>query len=89
MGCSNTRTTRDRPSGKIARCRRYCSRGITAQVAHWRRQQRLRRTLERRPDLPRTGRLTPAGSGVFALAWLAQCSAVQLAPADDRIPPSQ
>jgi tRNA (guanine37-N1)-methyltransferase len=33
--------------------------GHHGQIAHWRRQQRLRRTLERRPDLLATAALTP------------------------------
>lgn len=44
--------------------------GHHAQVAHWRRQQRLRRTLERRPDLLAQADLTPADREYLrSLGW--------------------
>src|SRR5215216_6616646 len=44
--------------------------GHHAQVAHWRRQQRLRRTLERRPDLLALADLTPADREYLrSLGW--------------------
>jgi tRNA (guanine37-N1)-methyltransferase len=44
--------------------------GHHAQVAHWRRQQRLRRTLERRPDLLAHADLTPADREYLrSLGW--------------------
>jgi tRNA (guanine37-N1)-methyltransferase len=44
--------------------------GHHGQVAHWRRQQRLRRTLERRPDLLAHADLTPADREyLHSLGW--------------------
>jgi len=44
--------------------------GHHGQVAHWRRQQRLRRTLERRPDLLAHADLTPADREYLrSLGW--------------------
>jgi tRNA (guanine37-N1)-methyltransferase len=44
--------------------------GHHAEVAKWRRQQRLRRTLERRPDLLATAALTPADRAFLeGLGW--------------------
>ena len=45
-------------SGAGAASRRCCSRATTARIARWRRDERLRRTALRRPDL--IGRLDPA-----------------------------
>lgn len=48
--------------------------GHHGQVALWRRQQRLRRTLERRPDLLAAAKLTPADRAYLrALGWDPGC----------------
>ena len=56
--------------GAAARCRRCCSPATTRSIARWRRDQALRRTSERRPDL--LAALDPAALDRHDLALLAE-----------------
>ena len=50
-GCWNTRTTPARPSSAAGACRPVLLSGNHAEIARWRREQSLLRTLRQRPDL--------------------------------------